>query len=203
MFVVNETLISDALLDAPFTCNLGACLGGCCVHGDAGAPLEPEERERLEAALPRVRKYLRPEALKVIDEQGVWEEDAPGHYATTCVDGAHCVFVTYEGPVAKCALQKAYREGRIDFPKPISCHLYPIRVEHIGGFETLNYEQIDLCAPGRTLGKRNGRQVVDFLQEPLERKYGAAWFAEFRKVWLERRALIYPELDAEAEDRDA
>ncbi len=197
MFVVDDILISDALLDAPFTCNLGACLGGCCVQGEAGAPLEPEERERLEAALPRVRKYLRPEALAVIEERGVWEEDEPGKFATPCIDGAECVFVRYEGPVAKCALQKAYHEGRIDFPKPISCHLYPIRIEQLGGFEALNYEQIDLCAPGRALGQRNGLQLVDFLQEPLERKYGPEWFATFRATWQARRTTIYPALAAE------
>jgi hypothetical protein len=147
MFAVENILISDDVLDAPFACNLGACLGGCCVQGDSGAPLEPEERAVLEQAVPKVRKHLRPEAREVIEERGVWEEIAPGRYATTCVGQAECVFVTYEGPVAKCALQKAHREGQLDFPKPISCHLYPIRAQQHGDYEILNYEQIPLCDP--------------------------------------------------------
>lgn len=192
MFAVDDILISDAVLDAPFTCNLGACLGGCCVHGDSGAPLEPEERAELEAALPRVRKHLRPEALAVIEERGVWEETEPGHYATTCVDGRECVFVTYEGPVAKCALQKAHQAGKLPSPKPISCHLFPLRAERVGGFEVLNYEQIDLCTPARALGRRTGLELVDFLRAPLTRKYGANWYGRFRDAWAERRDLLRP-----------
>ncbi len=98
MFAVDHVLISDDLLDAPFCCNLGACHGACCVKGDSGAPLEPEERARLEEILPEVRKNLRPEALKVIEQKGVWEEVGKEEYATTCVGGEECVFGTYDGP---------------------------------------------------------------------------------------------------------
>ncbi len=192
MFVVDDILISDALLEAPFACNLGACLGACCVQGDSGAPLEPEERAVLEAALPRVRKYLRPEALAVIEREGVWEEVEPGAYATTCVDGAECVFVTYDGPVAKCALQKAHLAGRLDFPKPLSCHLFPVRVEHVGASEVLNYEQIGLCDPARRHGRRHGIELADLLREPLVRKYGAAWYEAFRQACTERRQALCP-----------
>lgn len=190
MFAVDHILISDDLVDAPFSCNLGACRGGCCVQGDAGAPLEAAERAAVEAVLPAVRRYLRPEALQVIARQGPWEEVEPGHYATTCVDGAECVFVTYEGPVAKCAIQKAFHEGRTDFPKPISCHLFPIRVHRYDDHEVLNYEPIGLCDPARTKGHRQGLQVVDFLREPLTRRYGAAWYAQFQQVVEDRRAAL-------------
>lgn len=193
MFVVDNILISDDLLDARFACNLGACKGACCVHGDAGAPLLPEERPILEAALPIVRKYLRPEALEVIEKDGVWEEVAPGHYATTCVGNAECVFVTYEHGVAKCALQRAFNEGKLDFPKPISCHLYPIRITSYGDVDVLNYEQIDLCEGGRKLGKRNDVLLSDFLREPLTRKYGAEWFALFQEIIEARRAVLLEE----------
>jgi len=187
MFVVKDILVSDEVLDAPFACNLGACLGGCCVEGDSGAPLLPEERADLEAALPRVKKYLRPEALKVIEERGVWEELAPGEFATTCVDNRECVFVTYEGPVAKCGLQRAYREGRIPFEKPISCHLYPIRINRYGDQEVINYEVIPMCNSGRHFGCRKNVQLADFLKEPLVRKYGEEWYEEFRAVVEARR----------------
>ena len=187
MFVVDPILVSDELVDAPFTCQLSACLGGCCVQGEAGAPLEPEERAALEAVLPVVRDRLRPEALAVIEAHGVWEETAPGHYVTTCVNGAECVFVQYEGAVAKCAIQQAYREGTVSFEKPISCHLFPIRVHTYGEVETLNYEQIDLCDPACTFGARTGMQLVDFLKPPLVRKYGEAWYEAFRAACEARR----------------
>lgn len=191
MFAVADILISDAVLDAPFACNLGACRGACCVQGASGAPLEPAERAELERLLPRVRKMLRPEALAVIEEEGVWEEDEPGHFATTCVEGRECIFVVYEGSVAKCAIEKAYRAGRIDFPKPISCHLFPIRVAQVGEFEVLNYEQIDPCNPARTCGLKHGIQLADFLREPLTRRYGADWYAAFRQTWQERREVLH------------
>jgi hypothetical protein len=192
MFVVDHVLVSDELLDAPFSCNLGACRGACCVQGDSGAPLEPEEREEVEKVLPRVRQYLRPEALRVIDREGVWEEIAPGRYATTCVGEAECVFVTYDGPVAKCAIQKAFFEGRVDFEKPISCHLFPIRVQDYGDLEVLNYEQISLCDPARKHGQRTGMQAADYLRRPLVRRYGEDWYERFRDACESRRVDLAP-----------
>src|SRR5690554_2143170 len=103
MFAVDDILISDAVLDAPFACHLGRCKGACCVIGDRGAPLEPEERAELERVLPTIEKDLRPEALRTIQRDGVWVEEEPGEYATTCVDGRECVFVVYDRGVAKCA----------------------------------------------------------------------------------------------------
>ncbi len=192
MFVVGDTLISDELLDAPFACHLGSCLGACCVQGESGAPLEPEERAALEAIVPRVRKYLPPEARKVIEDKGVWEEVEPGEYATTCVDDAECVFVTYDGPVAKCAIHKAYQAGRVDFPKPLSCHLFPVRLEPMGDYQVLNYEQVSMCDPARRHGRRHLVQLVDVLREALTRKFGAAWYAAFRQACEERIQVLRP-----------
>ena len=192
MFVVGDTLISDELLDAPFACHLGSCLGACCVQGESGAPLEPEERAALEAIVPRVRKYLPPKARKVIEDKGVWEEVEPGEYATTCVDDAECVFVTYDGPVAKCAIHKAYQAGRVDFPKPLSCHLFPILLESMGDYQVLNYEQVSICDPARRYGQRHQVQLVDVLREALTRKFGAAWYATFREACEERIQVLRP-----------
>lgn len=194
MFAVDHVLVSDALLDAPFACHLGSCLGGCCVHGDRGAPLEADERAELEAALPVVRHRLRPEALREIDARGVWEGDEREGFATTTVDDRECVFVVYDRSVAKCALQNAYWEGKLTWEKPLSCHLYPIRVERYGdgpeGVEVLNYEQIDLCRPGIPHGRRTGTQLADFLERPLTRRYGVDWFARFRTALDERREAL-------------
>jgi len=190
MFVVDDVLISDDVVQAAFSCNLTACRGACCVQGASGAPLETSELAKVDSVLDAVRDRLRPEALDVIDQEGVWEEIAPGHYATTCVGDAECVFVRYDGPVAKCAIQEAYHEGKVDFEKPISCHLYPIRVQRLGEFEALNYEQIDICAPGRVSGKDMGIGLAEMLQGPLTRKYGQDWYAQFLLMVKERRSVI-------------
>ncbi len=194
MFAVDDVLISDAVLDAPFACHLGRCRGACCVQGERGAPLEPEERAELERVLPAVADRLRPEARRAIAEHGPWVEERPGEYAAACVEGRECVFVVYDGPrdrpVAKCALQQAYHAGRIDFEKPLSCHLYPIRAEEVGGATVLNYEQINLCRPAVAHGRRLGAQLYDVLRVPLTRKFGAAWYARFRAACVERAALL-------------
>lgn len=187
MFVVDDILISDRVVNAPFSCNLGACLGGCCVQGDSGAPLEEAELAELERVLPRVRKYLRKEAHEIIDRKGVWEERGEGEFVTNCVESRECVFVTYEGPIAKCAIQKAYVEGKVDFVKPVSCHLYPLRVERHGGVTVLNYENIPLCDSGRAAGCSQGIQLAEFLREPLIRRFGEAWYAQFKLACEERR----------------
>lgn len=190
MFAVDHVLISEDVAEAQFSCNLGACLGACCVHGDSGAPLEPDERAALEQALPVVRDRLRPEARRVIDARGVWEETGAEQYATTCVDDAECVFVTYEGRVAKCAIQQAYQEGRVAFEKPLSCHLFPVRVAVYGDLEVMNYEPApSLCDPAVKQGRREGLWLSDLLRRPLERRYGAAWYDRFRAACAERRAL--------------
>lgn len=192
MFAVHDILISDDVLDAPFSCHLGRCKGACCVHGDSGAPLEPEERAELERVLPVIEQDLRPEALATIAEEGVWEEVRPGEYGTTCVEGRECVFVVYDKlGVAKCAIQHAYHAGRVDFEKPISCHLFPLRAEAHGGTEVLNYERSELCAPAVRHGRRLGVPLYDFLRAPLVRKYGEAWYEDFRAACLEREAVLF------------
>ena len=195
MFAVDHVLVSDAVLDAPFACDLGSCLGACCVHGDRGAPIDADERQALEDALPLVERRLRPEAKAEIARKGVWEGNERDGYHTTTVRNRECVFVVYDGApgreIAKCSLQQAFWAGKIGFEKPVSCHLYPIRAETFGtgadAVDVLNYERIDLCDPGRPHGERTGVQLADFLERPLTRKYGADWFARFRETLRQRR----------------
>ena len=191
MFAVDHVLVSDALLDAPFCCALSACKGSCCVEGDRGAPLLPEERAELERALPIVGPRLRKEAHDVIGKEGVWEGDAREGYATTTVEGRECVFVVYRKGVAVCALQEAHLQGKLAFEKPVSCHLYPVRVEAYGEgesrVEVLNYESIEMCRPALPHGRRLGVQLAEFLERPLERRYGAEWVARFRETLAQRR----------------
>lgn len=190
MFEVENVLVSDEIVETRFACNLAACKGACCVQGASGAPLEPDEREILEEMYPKVKKYLSRKAIATIEKDGVWEEAAKNHFVTTCVDDEECVFVTYDGPVAKCSLQKAYFKKEIDFPKPISCHLFPVRVSNHGGGDVLNYEEISICTPAVANGNRQGVALADFLQDPLTRKYGSAWYATFKELCDERREIL-------------
>lgn len=192
MFAVGPVLVSDALLDAAFACDLGACHGACCVIGERGAPLEKEEIALLERARDVVEDELRPEARAAMDRAGAWEGNDRRGYATATVAGRECVFVVYERGVATCAIQRAHQAGRLDWEKPISCHLYPIRIERYGdgddAIEVLNYEQIDLCKPARGSGRRSRTALARFLEAPLTRRYGREWYASFLEVWRERRA---------------
>ena len=187
---MGEILVSDELLDAGFACNLGACLGACCVQGDSGAPLLESELSVLEELVPILRKDLRPEAISVIEHSGPWEMNSDGTYSTTCVEGRECVFVSYDGDVAHCALHAAHIRGKTEFPKPISCHLFPVREADYGTYTVLNYEQIDMCAPARVFGRRSGVALVEFLREPLVRRFGQEWYDDFVRISTERRKAI-------------
>lgn len=194
MFAVDHVLLSDDLLDAPFACDLRVCSGGCCVQGEAGAPLLEDECAAMEAVYPVVAPLMTPEARAVVAREGAWEETAPGHFNTACVPdktgSGPCVFVTTERGVALCGIEKAFRAGKTDVQKPVSCHLYPLRIQNVGDMDVVNYEQIDLCEGGRTRGCRSAIQLADFLAEPLARRYGADWYARFRTALQERRDAL-------------
>ena len=195
MFAVDHVLVSDRVLGTAFACDLGRCLGACCVQGDRGAPLEAHERDELDAVLPIVADRLQPEARATIERQGTWIQDEPGIYSTSTVGDRECVFVTYEGSgphaVATCAIQRAFQEGRTSFEKPISCHLFPLRVERHGtgsdAIEVLNYEPAEPCSPAIAHGCRTQTLLVDFLERPLSRRYGLSWYHRFRAAVRERR----------------
>ncbi|MBE2185339.1 MAG: DUF3109 family protein [Rhodothermales bacterium] len=198
MLSVDHTLVSDDLVDARFACDLGACKGACCLVGDAGAPVLDDERERLDAAVPLVLPLLTDEARRVIADRGAWEETAPGVYNTACVNGpagpGACVFVAYERGVALCSIEKLYHAGQTDWPKPISCALYPLRVQTLGhgddALDLVNYEQIDLCDPARRRGQRENVRLSDFLEGPLARAYGQAWLTRLQTALAQRRNAL-------------
>jgi len=179
MLQIQDTLVSFDIIDEYFVCDLSVCKGICCVEGDAGAPVEESEITCLEKALPAVWDDLSPEAKKVIEKQGVVCLDIEGEFVTSIVDGADCVFTCYdENGYCKCAIEKAFREGRTDFYKPISCHLYPIRITRYSGFQALNYHRWRVCGAANVLGKKQGVRVYQFLKEPLIRKFGEEWYTQ-------------------------
>lgn len=179
MIQIQDVIVSLDIFREKFLCDLDACKGECCVEGDAGAPVELDEVARLEEVLPVVWDDLSPAAREVIDRQGVVYPDCDGELVTSIVNGKDCVFTCYdERRCCCCAIEKAYREGKTNFYKPISCHLYPIRVGHYGPYKALNYHRWSVCRAAVLLGEKEDVPVYKFLKEPLTRKFGEAWYAE-------------------------
>lgn len=188
MLQIDDTIISLDLFDQKFICDLASCKGECCVEGEEGAPLEEEEVEQLKAVLPLVWDDL-PEASKqVVEKQGVSYIDGDGDHVTSIVNGAECVFVyTDENGYAKCAIEKAFLEGKTTFRKPISCYLYPVRVQVYNGFTAVNYHRWHICQCAEKLGKEAGVPVYQFLKDPLTRKFGEAWYEQLEEAAQELR----------------
>ncbi|MEZ4686187.1 MAG: DUF3109 family protein [Bacteroidia bacterium] len=176
--LVGDVIVSGELLSELFTCNIAACKGACCVEGDAGAPLEPSELAELEAAYEAVKPLLPKKAIREIEEQGLYVEDFPGHYMTPLVDGdRECVYTVFaEDGTAQCGIELAWKEGKCDFRKPVSCHLYPVRINKGNQFEALNYDKWSICAPACALGQKTGLRVFEFVKEALIRKYGEDFY---------------------------
>ncbi len=183
MIIVDKAILSDDLADEKFVCDLSRCKGACCVEGDLGAPLEESELEIMNSILPDVLPYLSDQAKAVIEKEGAYILDSDGDYSTTTINNKDCVFVIYdEKNIAKCGIEQAHRDGKIDFKKPISCHLYPIRVTPYGENEALNYHRWEICEDACVLGEQLKVPVYKFLKEPLIRKYGADWFSKLEKT---------------------
>jgi len=177
MLQIQDTIISLDILEEYFVCDLSVCKGICCVEGDSGAPVEEGEIACLEKVLPVIWDDLSPKAKKVIEKQGLVYRDIDGDYVTSIVNGLDCVFTCYdENAYCKCAIEKAFREGKIDFYKPVSCHLYPIRVKQYKGFRAVNYHRWQVCRAAVISGKKQGVKVYQFLKEPLIRKFGEEWY---------------------------
>ena len=179
MIQIDDVVVSLDVLREKFLCDLSACKGECCIEGDAGAPVEPDEVEKLEAALPAIWDDLSPEARAVIDRQGVVYIDCEGDLVTSIVNDKDCVFTCYDDRgCCCCALEKAFRAGRTRFYKPVSCHLYPVRVSRYGSYRAVDYHRWDVCKAAVLLGSKENVPVYKFLREPLIRKFGEAWYRE-------------------------
>lgn len=183
MIQVGDVIVSMDCLTEEFCCDLSKCHGACCVEGEAGAPLDTDELEKLELVLDEVWPRLSASAQAVIDRQGVAYTDEDGDLVTSIVDNKDCVFTRHENGCCFCALEQAYREKRITWCKPISCALYPIRESRLGnGLVALNYHRWDLCKDAVRNGRELGIPVYRFLRGPLERRFGEAWYAELEEV---------------------
>ncbi len=179
MIQVQNTLVHEDVVSENFVCNLSKCKGACCVEGDSGAPLERSELAVLEEIYPFVKPFMTLKGIEAIEAQGTSVKDFEGDFTTPCVDiNKECAYVTWENGITKCAIEKAYEQGAIAWKKPISCHLYPIRITHYPEFDVLHYDRWSICRDACTFGKELKVSVHEFLKEPLIRKFGAEWYDE-------------------------
>lgn len=180
MIFIGDILVSDELVEEQFVCNLDACKGACCWEGDFGAPLDPAELATLDRIYPEVAPYLSPAGRAVIDREGRYvtykDNNSPG---TPLVAGGPCAYMTLDrNGVAQCAFERAYLDGKTDYRKPLSCHLYPIRItrNRTAGYEALNYERWDICSAACTKGAKEKVAVYQFAKEALVRAYGTEFY---------------------------
>lgn len=176
MIIIDNVLVSDDIRDIHFLCDLPRCLGACCVEGDAGAPLEEEEVGILQDELETIKPFMTADGLEAVEALGVFDYDASGGLVTPLNLGMECSFTFFEEGIARCAIEKAFEEGKIDFRKPVSCHLYPIRLTKVGQHIAMNYHRWHICEPGLALGKKHGLPLYRFLREPLIRRFGEVWY---------------------------
>ncbi len=179
MIQIQQTLLSDDIFEEQFICDLCQCKGQCCVDGESGAPLTPEEYEQIKEILPVIWNDLSPGAQALIEAQGIAYTDNDGELVTSIINGEECVFTRFDADgVCSCTIDAAYREGRINVQKPVSCHLYPIRLTDYADFTAVNYHRWSVCAPAVKLGRKEGVPLYRFLREPLIRRFGKEWYDE-------------------------
>jgi len=183
MFQLGKTIVSEDILKKDFVCNLSACKGACCVDGEAGAPLEEHETKILNEIYPNVKSFLRKEGIEAIEKQGTFITNEDGELETPLIDEADCAYVFYDQKgTALCAIEEAYNQGRISWKKPISCHLYPIRIKEYSEFSAVNYHKWHICDDACTLGKELQVPVYKFVKQALIRKFGEDWYLELEKI---------------------
>lgn len=184
MIAIDDKLLSDELFEKKFVCDLAACKGACCVEGESGAPLEDEELPKIREVLDKVLPYLPEAGRKAIEEQGPYVVDDDGEYVTPLVKGAECAFTVFEDDgTAKCGIEQAYRDGKTDWLKPMSCHLYPIRLTKLKDFDALNYHKWQICEPACDCGAKLDVPVFKFLKEPLIRKYDEDFYNKLEEAF--------------------
>ncbi len=179
MFQIGKTIVSEEILDREFVCNLSACKGACCLEGEAGAPVTKEETEILEEIYPIVKSFLRKEGIGAIEKQGFYTTNPVGDFETTLVNKKECAYAIFDDTgIAKCGIEAAYNEGIVSFRKPISCHLYPIRIQEYSTLTAVNYHAWPICDDACTLGTELKVPTYRFVKEALVRKFGIEWYEE-------------------------
>ncbi|SHI54626.1 DUF3109 family protein [Pseudozobellia thermophila] len=183
MFQLGKTIVSEEIIENDFVCNLNACKGACCVDGNAGAPVEDDETTILADIYETVKPFLRPEGIAAIEEQGTYIKGEDGEWETPLVNGSECAYVTFsKNGTAKCAIEEAYNQGAINWKKPVSCHLYPVRVREYTQLTAVNYHRWEICDAACSLGQELQVPIYKFVKEALIRKFGLDWYEQLEQV---------------------
>ncbi|MEX0289920.1 MAG: DUF3109 family protein [Flavobacteriaceae bacterium] len=183
MFQLGKTIVSEEILEQDFVCNLNACKGACCIDGEAGAPLEDSETEILVDIFKEVRPFLREAGVAAIEQQGAFVKGDDGEWETPLIDKSECAYVIYSSSgIAKCGLEEAYNQGATSWKKPVSCHLYPVRVKEYTKLTAVNYHKWQICDPACALGEELKVPIYKFVKEALIRKFGEQWYTELEKT---------------------
>lgn len=181
MIMIDDILISDDVLEKKFVCNLAACKGACCIEGDSGAPLEEDEAQLIENHLEAILPYLTEKGREALIKNGAYlleEDDEYTGIATTLIDSGPCAYITYleDGVTVSCGIEHAWQDGKIPFRKPISCHLYPVRIKHFDEMTAVNFDEWEICDPACALGEKLQVPVYQFVKEALIRKFGEEFY---------------------------
>lgn len=191
MIQIDDILVSDDMLEEQFVCDLKSCKGVCCIEGESGAPLEAEEVSLIEELLDDIKPYMTEKGKASVDKHGIFSIDQDGDMVTMLNDGKECSFTVFdERGIAQCAIENAHADGAIPYKKPISCHLYPVRIGKLSMGEAVNYHKWHICEAACALGEKLKVPVYRFVKDGLVRKYGEAWYGileEAAKVWNEEK----------------
>jgi len=189
MIEIEKCLVSKDVIDKKFVCDINKCKGMCCVEGDSGAPLNDDEIDILYNIYDKVKPYLRLEGIEAIEKQGKYVVDWDNEYVTPLINEKECAYAIFENNIAICAIEKAFLYGKINFRKPISCNLYPIRITKLKEYDAINYHAWDICKPAVSLGEKNNIPVYKFLKEPLIKQYGEKFYSELELVASELKKV--------------
>ncbi len=176
MLQIDDTIVSLALIEKKFSCDLSACKGSCCRYGDTGAPLTQEEASTLDRIWPELKPFLRPEGIRAVEMTGTSMKDIEGELVTPLINNEECAYTILEEDVYKCGIETAYNAGAVDFIKPLSCHLFPVRIKRYRDFSAVNYEEWSICRPGVDSGIKRDVELCIFLRDPLVRAFGQEWY---------------------------
>jgi hypothetical protein len=182
MIALDNTIISDDLKDVFFCCDMEKCKGACCIEGDAGAPLNEEEISLLEDHIGDIEPFMVMAGIASVKQLGVFDYDAEGNFVTPLVNDKECAFVYFDSGIARCAIEKAYQEKKIPFAKPVSCHLYPIRIKQGKFNDMVNYHKWEICRKALEKGHKEKMPLYEFVAGALIRKYGRSWYNKFVKL---------------------
>lgn len=187
MLRIDDTIFSFDILEKKFRCNLPRCLGNCCRYGDSGAPLSTAEAHILNDIWEEVRPYLRPEGIAAIEEKGRSITDFENEKVTPLIGNEECAYTVLKDNILMCGIEQAWSDGKISFRKPVSCHLFPVRIKYFSDFRAVNYEELQLCSPARVAGEAEEIYVYEFLKEPLIRALGEGLYKDLCEAATELR----------------